>query len=193
MSQTTEPQTTGKEMGLIKHLSTRNRQLDWKQQANIKGRMEAIKMFLEIDQQIQGPAFGYEAGEYILRCGGFFAPRKAMTYIDDYTNKKGKTNQHHFNPNGNFVGSVHKLGPEPVECEYNCHITEDWIDQFELTAQYDLAKCDGISVPRKARTTTRVRASDLVVAVPIPGKGKVKKVKKIKRKMPKKKTLVVVA
>ena len=176
MSQTQEPISTPKEMGLVKHLSTRNRQLDWKQQANKTARLTAIKMFLTCDR------IGEMAGQYVMECGGFFAPRKTMTYIADYTNKKGVTNKHHFNPNGNFVGSVKKLGEVPVECDYNCLITEEWISALELSAQYDLTKCDGVSIPRKERLTDRVRASDLIIAVPVVSKGKVIKVKKVKRK-----------
>jgi hypothetical protein len=130
---------TGKEMGLIKHLSTRNRQLSWKEQANIKARVTAIQMFCKIDIQL--------AVDYILEVGGFFAQKKAMTEVKEYTNKKGKVSLHHFNPNDNFVGSVHKLGPEPIECEYNALISTDWWNG----KGFDIAKCDGISVPRKVK------------------------------------------
>ena len=139
---TAQIEISPKEMGLIKHLSTRNRQLSWKEQANITARMTAVQMFCKIDTDL--------AVEYILEVGGFFAQKTAKTEIKEYTNKKGVTNLHHFNPNGNFVGSVHKLGPDPIDCEYNALITSSWWNPTTKN-RYDIAKCDGVMIPKKAK------------------------------------------
>ena len=45
--------------------------------------------------------------------------------IGEYTNKKGEKSQAHFTDNGNYIGSVKKLGEEPIYYEGNFQIRKD--------------------------------------------------------------------
>jgi hypothetical protein len=47
------------------------------------------------------------------------------TTIGSYTNKKGTTSLAHFTENGNYIGSVAKLGSNPVSYAGNFRISRD--------------------------------------------------------------------
>lgn len=48
--------------------------------------------------------------------------------IEDYTNKKGYTSKAHFNHHKNYIGSVSKLGLNPVSYKMNRYVTRDGCD-----------------------------------------------------------------
>jgi hypothetical protein len=97
---------SGKEMGLIKHLSCRNRQLKWSQDDLEESQNVAKTMLYEFG--------GADAVfDYHHRLGHM---EKAYepTIIDDYTNKKGHTTKAHFTINGRYYGAVRTHGTKPI-------------------------------------------------------------------------------
>jgi len=107
---------TGKEQGLVKHLSRRNKQLGWEQDQHKKDKREAMKLLYK---------FGGEDAcwEYMVNIGEW---RQAYlpTTIGEYENKKGKVSLAHFNANGKYVGSVRAKGEEPFLTITNTQMTE---------------------------------------------------------------------
>ena len=61
--------------------------------------------------------------------------------IGEYTNKKGEISQAHFTDNGNYIGSVKKLGEEPVYYEGNFKIRKGTFT-IDLTV---LPTCENIT------------------------------------------------
>ncbi len=97
---------TGKEMGLIKNLSQRNRQLKW------------TKDDLELSQNVAKEMLYTLGGSqsvfsYHIKLGHWDKAYEP-TYIGDYTNKKGFVSKAHFTISDTYYGSVRKLGTSPV-------------------------------------------------------------------------------
>ena len=111
----TEPISTPKEMGLIKGLSKRNSQLGWERMKTKRLTETGLKLLAAAGGDVY--EFGIQAD--------LWAKAKGKTHIDEYTNKKGKTSQVHYNPNGKYIGTVNKLGTEPVDCYYNTPINRE--------------------------------------------------------------------
>ena len=103
MSKTIET-ATGKEQGLIKHLSIRNRQLKEQEEQTSKAMKIAVKMIADcggdVFDYIEEMKVGVEIQEY--------------STIGDYTNKKGVVSKAHFNSKKTYVGSVKVKGDKPI-------------------------------------------------------------------------------
>ena len=97
---------TGKEMGLIKHLSCRNRQLKWTQDDLQEAHSVAKTMLYELG----GEDAIFEYHHKLDHSEKAYEP----TIIDNYINKKGITSLAHYSIHGNYLGSVKKMGAEPV-------------------------------------------------------------------------------
>jgi len=119
--------TTGKEMGLIKHLSARNRQLNWAAESKAKFATTALDMIHSL---------GGDVFEYATRIE-LWAEVKSFTRIGDYTNKNGIVSQAHFNPNGKYLGSTKKLGNEPKTCYCPRPVTKDTHTYNTSTCEFD--------------------------------------------------------
>jgi|DEB0MinimDraft_10_1074344.scaffolds.fasta_scaffold09173_6 hypothetical protein len=125
---TTEP--TSKEMGLIKHLSRRNYQLE-----NTKEDLEnALRTALSMIHECGGDVFLY-AKKNDLREKGW-----AMTHIGEYKNKKGIVSLVHYTPNNYYFGSIKKLGDKPIECFTYIKITREKFRYNEKTNWFDAIK-----------------------------------------------------
>ena len=106
---------TGKEQGLIKHLSCRNTQLKWKCDELDTAHQVACGMLYQM-----GGAD--KVFEYYEGCE-FWAQAYLMTTIGDYTSKKtGKISKAHFSQNGCYIGSVYKMGDSPVKMLQNTKV-----------------------------------------------------------------------
>jgi hypothetical protein len=101
-------ESTPKERGLIKSLSKRNRQLSWQCNRNDL----VIKTALRLLHAAGGDVYQFATEAQV------WAETKGKTHIGEYTNKKGVTSLAHFNPNSTYVGSVKKLGINPIDCQY---------------------------------------------------------------------------
>ena len=108
MSNTIETQPTGKEQGLIKHLSIRNYQLREQEKETSKAMLLAVKMIAECG----GDPFDYVEKMEVE------AMIEEYSTIGDYTNKKGVVSKAHFNSNKTYVGSVKKKGDKPILTRY---------------------------------------------------------------------------
>jgi ribosomal protein L9 len=106
---------TSKEMGLIKHLSNRNHQLHSSEKNAEDFYKNALKMIYELD----GDVF-----TYAYRCR-ILGKAYGMSKIADYTNKKGELSKVHYNKNGCYMGSVKKLGKEPIPVLYQTGICKE--------------------------------------------------------------------
>jgi hypothetical protein len=102
---------SGKEMGLIKHLSQRNTQLGWKTTECELAISAALRMLT-----IYAPEDAIFEYAWNIR---LFRKTWGLTHIDDYTNKRGITFKAHFNPNNKFICKVKEEGEEPKEVLYN--------------------------------------------------------------------------
>ena len=129
MSKMTDPHNanmTGKECGLIKHLGIRNHQLHRETDAHKKAVKVAMIMIYK-----NTPAM--RTGEHMvleyLRQTDTWLKAWCLTTIDEYTNKKGVVSMVHYNQNGNYVGSVKKLGEEPIYVET---MTECRVENYHL-------------------------------------------------------------
>ena len=106
---------TPKEMGLIKHLSRRNHQLKASRKDVKDLYTNALKMIYEL---------GGDVFEYAIKTE-IEGKAYAMSVIGDYTNKKGIISKVHYNKNGYFIGSVKKLGDEPIPALYQTKICKE--------------------------------------------------------------------
>lgn len=53
-----------------------------------------------------------------------------LTTIKDYTNKKFETKPAHFTYNGDYLGSIKKLGDKPISYMGNFHITKEHFEVY---------------------------------------------------------------
>jgi len=146
MSSNTQTQNdfpTGKEAGLIKHLSRRNRQLEFSQNETKRTARAALEAMVS-------HSIAHEViAKFIVSSEIFWAEKqKAMTTIRDYTNKKGVTSRVHYTPNGRWYGTTKKYGEEPVECEYNRLITSEWATG-NWYWDYDITNITGTRIQKK--------------------------------------------
>jgi hypothetical protein len=102
-------------MGLIKHLSRRNYQLE----ASQKNVEDLYKNALQMIYELGGDVFDY--AERIGSVGKAYG----MSVIQDYYNKKGVMSLIHINKNGYYIGSVKKLGNEPIPALYQTKICKE--------------------------------------------------------------------
>tara|TARA_R100001440_G_scaffold773_3_gene2519 strand:+ start:767 stop:1198 length:432 start_codon:yes stop_codon:yes gene_type:complete len=100
---------TPKDHENIKGLSKRNRQLSWE----VNKTELLTKTGLRLLHAAGGDVYEFATEAQL------WAKTKGKTHIGEYTNKKGVTSLVHYNPNSKYVGSVTKLGEEPVDCYYN--------------------------------------------------------------------------
>ena len=101
-------QLSGLEKGLLKDCS-------WKKHT-IKSLTRDLESMTTISSRTIGKLGGIAAVlEYRAEIMGW---DKAyfLTKIGDYTNKRGQTSRVHYNENGKYIGSLQKLGEEPVWC-----------------------------------------------------------------------------
>jgi len=131
-------QHTGKEMGLIKGLSKRNRQLSWAEEDKINLMKSAIETIIEISRTLtNGRRIKKFIADYIIKSGQFYGLFKGTTTIGVYTNKRGVRSQVHFKTNGQYLGTCKKYGDTPIDCYYMKRITatdtaEDIMEQFNF-------------------------------------------------------------
>ena len=122
---------SGKEMGLIKHLSTRNTQLKWEGDKSTNLMKTALNMLWVFGIRGADTTQPDMVAHYILDTGEFCGYKNVMSYIGNYTNKKGVTTLAHYNPNNTYIGSVKKLGDKPVACKILKRLCRDNGDTIE--------------------------------------------------------------
>ena len=121
-----QTQMTGKEMGLIKGLSKRNRQLSWAEEQKVSLMKSAIETIIEISKTLIATPKTSKTfiADYIIKTGQFYGLFKGMTTIGVYKNKRGFESQVHFKTNGEYYGTCKKYGDTPIETFYMKRITE---------------------------------------------------------------------
>jgi len=107
--------TTPKEMGLIKHLSKRNYQLE----ASNKYVEDLYKNALKMIYELGGDVFDYAIKTETK------GKAYGMSVIGKYYNKKGVMSFVHYNKNGYYVGSIKQLGDEPIPALYQTKICKE--------------------------------------------------------------------
>ena len=113
---------TSKEKGLIKHLSTRNYQLDSSDLLN--------KQLMEKSSKTIMKYGGVDAIKEFRIDYGKSEKGWCPTTIRDYTNKKGFVSKAHYTKFGKYYGSVKKLGNEPVNHFTWINITDKTFDIY---------------------------------------------------------------
>jgi hypothetical protein len=113
---TNNENTTPKEMGLIKHLSRRNFQLEASQNYVNDLYKNALQMIYEL---------GGDVFDYAEKCGSV-GKAYGMSVINQYHNKKGERKADaHYNKNGYYIGSIKTLGNEPIPALYQTKICKE--------------------------------------------------------------------
>ena len=120
---TEQQQSTGKEMGLIKTLSSRNYEL-----ANTKEKINTIHSIATRSIYKYGGITGI--WEYMDEVK-IWGQALRMSHIKDYINTKGEnTGKAHFNENDKFYGKCSKKGDIPIMIPTGCVINKEEFEYF---------------------------------------------------------------
>ena len=104
--------STGKEKGLIKSLSSRNFSL-----ARVTKKLDdANTTALAMIDKLGGDVFEFAGATALWQSANYWSK------ISDYTNKKGVVSKAHFSPSGKYVGRA-KDGDKPILCKMMTPIT----------------------------------------------------------------------
>ena len=118
--------TTDKELGLMKYLGLRKRQLEVTRTALELATLHGCRMIY--DSKTCHSEGEKSVLEYRMRCGGQ-AEAYIKTRIGVYENKKGQKSMAHFSIYNNYLGSIKKLGERPVHMLQWVEITKENIEK----------------------------------------------------------------
>jgi hypothetical protein len=115
---------TGMEKGLLK-------QCGYKKQT-IKQLECKLENTMKISSRTIGNLGGIQAVlNYRVDIGGW-EQAYYLTRIDEYTNKKGHMSMAHYNRNGKYIGSVKRMGEQPVLTLCWTIVNENTIHKWEI-------------------------------------------------------------